>query len=146
MKTGAGRRLLTADSGRLQLVAAASLRIWFWYSAWTSASPSPCQARRVVGREVGRDPGHVLEVDLAEVDPAEVERDQGQEQEDGQDERELDEALAAVSAMAVDAASSGERPPAGEKRIWGPAVRVRMSAADARRGTFHGPFNRCAPA
>ena len=49
---------------------------------------------RVVAREVGRDPGHVLEVDVAQVDPTEVERDQRQEQQDREDERELDEALA----------------------------------------------------
>ena len=102
--------------------------------------------RRVVGRQVSRDTAHALEVDPAEVDPTEVERDQRQEQEDGQDDRELDEALASAAAMTVDAAGPASVAGGGE----GASAVLRYGfgsvRADARRGTFHGPFNRCAAA
>ena len=102
--------------GSLQFVAAASFRIWFWYFAWTLASPPPLPRRRVVGGQVRRDAAHALEVDPAEVDATEVERDERQEQEDRQDDRELDEALASAAAMAVDAAGPASVA-GGEKRI-----------------------------
>ena len=49
---------------------------------------------RVLRGEVGRDPREVLQVHLAEIDPPEVERHQHQEEQDREDEREFDHALA----------------------------------------------------
>ena len=46
---------------------------------------------RVVGREVRRDPGHVLEVDVPQEHPAEVEAHEEQQQDHREHERELDE-------------------------------------------------------
>jgi hypothetical protein len=43
-KAGAGAVWTPPTVGSLQLVAAASLRIWFWYFALTFASPLPCHA------------------------------------------------------------------------------------------------------
>ena len=47
--------------------------------------------------KVRRDPGHLLEVHPAQVDASEVDGDQEQEQDDGQRQGELNEALAARS-------------------------------------------------
>ena len=51
----------------------------------------PVQGFRVLGGESPRDAGHLLEVHVTQVDAAEVDGDRGQQQQDGQDERELDQ-------------------------------------------------------
>ena len=107
MNVGSGAVVTPPTVGSWQFVADASLRIWFWYLAWTSTSPPPLPRRGVVRSEVRRDPAHALEVDPAEVDATEVERHERQEQQDRQDDRELDEALASAAAVAVVAVPVG---------------------------------------
>ena len=107
LNVGFGAVATPPTVGSWQLVAAASLRIWFWYFAWTSASPPPCHAVGLFGGEVGRDPAHALEVDPAQVDATEVERDDCQEQQDRQHDRELDEALTSAAMVAIAAVPVG---------------------------------------
>ena len=44
LNVGSGAVVTPLTVGSWQFVAAASLRIWFWYLAWTATSPPPCHA------------------------------------------------------------------------------------------------------
>ena len=108
VKSGAGMTGLPPGPGSEQFVAAASPRIWFSYRVYDLRVGRRPPGLRVVRRVVGGDPGHVLEVDVAEVDPAEVQRDDRQDQDHGQRERELHERLASGAGSAGGAADAGD--------------------------------------
>ena len=98
---------LPAVSSSWQLLAVASLRTWLRYCVIVAAS-FVAKSVGVVRGEVGRDAGHVLEVDPAEVHATEVDRDHQEHEDDREHDRELDHALAerAVAVTVANAVNS----------------------------------------